>query len=137
MWFDILVSCATTASILIGAFWGILRGFYKTNREATQDYKEIEKSFNEKLEKQKKELEEHFKNESNDLKDALSKLGDKIDEMKTHYVTNENFKTYADAMNQLLNMSNERMGRIESSLDDLKDSFKDQMSNIIRTLSKD
>ena len=41
--------------------------------------------------------------------------------MKTHYVSNENFKTYADTMNQLLQMNSDRMERIENTLDDIRD----------------
>jgi tRNA(Phe) wybutosine-synthesizing methylase Tyw3 len=47
-------------------------------------------------------------------------------------VSNENFKTYADAMNQLLKMSTERMTRIEDGIDDIRN----EVSALVRNSRK-
>lgn len=132
-----------TGVVVGGAIGGILCGFFKSNKEAEKEHKAIrEEVFNEikytksevqnevkdlKLELNEKiaGLEKRFEHElevsNNGIKFELEKISDKIDGIKTRYVTNDNFKTYVDSVSQLLKMSTDRMTRIEATLDDIRD----------------
>jgi hypothetical protein len=99
----------------------ILKGFYKTNKEATEDYVKLRKIFEEKLEKLEVKLKHDIESEYLDVKTEFKNIADKIDDMKSCYVSNENFKTYATSISQLLQMSTDRMTRIEATLDDIRD----------------
>lgn len=139
---NIICTIIGTGVVIAGAIGGILKGFYKTNKEFNEDKKSLRQEILTQFDKEKKELISQLDKEKEDLhkkidnlekrlehelelknremKDDFKQLADKIDEMKTHYVTNENFKTYADAMSQLLKMSTDRMARMEDTLDDIR-----------------
>lgn len=139
---SIICTIIGTGIVVAGAIGGILKGFYKTNKEFLEDKKNLKQEIISQFDKEKKELISQLDKEKEDLhkkidnlekrlehelelknremKDDFKQLADKIDEMKTHYVTNENFKTYADAMSQLLKMSTDRMARMEDTLDDIR-----------------
>lgn len=108
--------------IAVGSATGvILSGFYKTNKEADTDHQAIEKKFDSKLEKLETRLQHEIELSNKDVKSEFETIADKIDEMKTRYVTNENFKTYVDSVSQLLKMTSDRMTRMETTLDDIRD----------------
>jgi negative regulator of genetic competence, sporulation and motility len=113
-----IIGTGVVVSTAIGA---ILKGFYKTNREATEDSNRLEKDFEEKLEKLETKLRHEIETEYLDVKTEFKNIADKIDDMKSCYVSNENFKTYATSISQLLQMSTDRMTRIEATLDDIRD----------------
>ena len=124
---NIVCTVIGTGVIIGGVICGILKGFFKTNKEADIDHEKIKCLIEKDISKLRDEfannlsileerLEKEFKKDNTTIKDELSRIFNKIDDIKTHYVTNDNFKTYADAMNQLLMMSNERMSRMESVL---------------------
>ena len=126
-----------------GAVGALLCGFFKSNKDAEREHKAIrEEVFNEikytkgevqgevkdlKLELNDKltNLEKRFEHElevsNSGIKAELEKISEKIDSIKTRYVTNDNFKTYVDSISQLLKMSTDRATRIESTLDDIRD----------------
>ncbi len=110
-----------TSIIVAGAIGAVLKGFYKTNKEATDDYKLLEHQFEEKLEKLEEKLQHEIELDNIDVKGEFKNIADKIDDMKLRYVSNENFKTYVDSISQLLQMSTDRMTRIEATLDDIRD----------------
>lgn len=116
-----IATIISTGVVVGGAVGAILTGFYKTNKQATQDYKDLENKFDKKLESLKKDISHDADSTYKLFKDDFDRLSDKIEDMKTHYVSNENFKTYADTMNQLLQMNSDRMERIENTLDDIRD----------------
>ena len=123
-----IMSIIGTGVVIGGAIGTILRGFYKTNKEATSDYQSIEAKFDLKLEKLEQRLEHEFELSNSDIKKELQNIADKIDSIKTRYVTNETFKAYVDSISKLLELSTDRMTRMESTLDDIRD----DVSSIIR-----
>jgi len=123
-----IMSIIGTGVVIGGAIGTILKGFYKTNKEATSDYLSLESKFDAKLDKLEKRLEHEFELNNQDIKKELQNISDKIDAIKTRYVTNDTFKTYVDSISKLLELSTDRMTRIESTLDDIRD----DLSNIIR-----
>lgn len=109
-----------TSVVVAGVIATIMKGFFKTNTEALKDHERLEEKFDKKIQ----HLEDKFNTANNNntkfWKEELDKLADKIDAMKHEYVTNENFKTYVDSINQLLKLSTDRMLRIETTLDDIR-----------------
>ena len=148
---NIICTILGTGVVIGGAVGAILRGFYKTNKEANIDHGNLKKEILAQFDKEKIELVSHIDKDKEDIhekinciekrleheletknkeiKEDFKQLSDKIDEMKVHFVTNENFKTYADAMSQLLKMSTARMERIEDTLDDIRN----DINMIVRT----
>lgn len=118
-----------TGVVISGAIGTILTGFYKTNKSAQEDYRELEKGFDIKLEKIQEKIENQVKNNQNSLKHELDKISSKIDNITTNYVSNENFKTYADTMNKLLEMTSERIGRLENTLEDIRENITAVIKN--------
>lgn len=110
-----------TGVVVGGAVGTILTGFYKTNKIASRDYKEIEDKFDKKLEDLRNSFENRVKDNHSSIKQELDKISSKIDNITTNYVSNENFKTYADTMNKLLEMTSERIGRLENTLEDIRE----------------
>lgn len=145
----IIIVCTIigTGVIVGGVITGILKGFFKTNKEAEIDHEKLrsyvdkeilqtKSDFTTNLKSLEDRLEKEFKNDNSSIKDELTRIFNKIDDIKTHYVTNDNFKTYADAMNQLLMISNERMSRMESVLDDIRDNIKDDIISALSNFNK-
>lgn len=137
---NVICTVIGTGVVIGGVITGILKGFFKTNKEAEMDHEKLrtyvdkeilqtKTDFSASLKSLEDRLEKEFKNDNSSIKDELTKIFNKIDDIKAHYVTNDNFKTYADAMNQLLMMSNERMSRIESVLDDIRDNIREDITN--------
>lgn len=123
------IATIVTTGIVVGTTIGlILNGFYKTNKEATKDYEHLEEKFREEIRLLEKRLEHEFNNKNDNIKEELEKISEKIDHIKTRYVTHDNFKTYADSIAQLLQLSTDRMTRIETTLDDIRD----DITSIIR-----
>lgn len=118
-----------TSVVVGGAIGTILTGFYKTNKSALQDYKEIEEKFNKKLEDLRHSFENRVKDNHSSIKQELDKISSKIDNITTNYVSNENFKTYADTMNKLLEMTSERIGRLENTLEDIREDITIALNN--------
>ena len=129
---NIICTIIGTGVVVGGAVGAILKGFYKTNKESNTDHDlieerfdkkihELENKFDDKLNRLEDKLENKIKDDDRDFRKEIEKICSKIDEMKTHYVSNENFKTYAETMSQLLQMSTDRMTRIENTLDDIRD----------------
>ena len=118
-----------TGVVVGGAIGTILTGFYKTNKSAQQDYKEIEEKFDKKLEDLKSSFENRVKDNHSSIKQELDKISSKIDNITTNYVSNENFKTYADTMNKLLEMTSERIGRLENTLEDIREDITIALKN--------
>lgn len=147
---NVICTVIGTGIVIGGVIAGILKGFFKTNKEAETDHDKLKANFEKDIKEIKAEcekaisdiknefnnslvileerLEKEFKKDNTTIKDELSRIFNKIDDIKTHYVTNDNFKTYADAMNQLLMMSNERMSRMESVLDDIRDNIREDIA---------
>lgn len=136
---NIICTVVGTSVVVGGVVAGVLKGFFKTNKEAELDHEKINSLLKNEISEVKKEceknlisleerLEREFKNDNSSIKGELTRIFNKIDDIKAHYVTNENFKTYADAMNQLLMMSNERMSRIEGLLDDIRDNIREDIN---------
>lgn len=116
--------------IAVGSATGVvLSGFYKTNKEADSDHQAIEEKFDSKLEKLETRLQHEIELSNKDVKGEFKNIADKIDEMKTRYVTNENFKTYVDSVSQLLKMTSDRMTRMETTLDDIRDDINSVIRN--------
>lgn len=126
---EIICTIIGTGIVIGGAIGAILSGFYKTNKEAIKDHDEILTKFRSELASAEKRLHDEIIEHTHSFKDDLVKISEKLDDMKTHYVSNENFKTYADAMNQLLKMSTDRMARIETTLDDIRDDINSVIRN--------
>lgn len=126
---EIICTIIGTGIIIGGAIGAILSGFYKTNKEANKDHDEILSKMRSELASAEKRLHDEIIENTHSFKDDLVKISEKLDDMKTHYVSNDNFKTYAEAMNQLLKMSTDRMARIETTLDDIRD----DINSVIRT----
>ena len=131
-----IATIISTGVVVGGAIGCILSAFYKTNNQATNDYEKIEKNFDKKIADLKKDFENRIHdlkqdiNNSTDekfdsLKDDFKSLAEKIEDMKSHYVSNDNFKTYADAMGHLLQMNSDRMERIENTLDTIRDDLNE------------
>lgn len=118
-----------TGVVVGGAIGTILTGFYKTNKSAQQDYKEIEEKFDKKLEDLKNSFENRVRDNHSSIKQELDKISSKIDNITTNYVSNENFKTYADTMNKLLEMTSERIGRLENTLEDIREDITVALNN--------
>lgn len=118
-----------TGVVVGGAIGTILTGFYKTNKTASQDYKEIEDKFDKKLEDLRNNFENRVKDNHSSIKQELDKISSKIDNITTNYVSNENFKTYADTMNKLLEMTSERIGRLENTLEDIREDITIALKN--------
>lgn len=118
-----------TGVVVGGAIGTILTGFYKTNKSAQQDYKEIEEKFDKKLEDLKNGFEDRVKDNHSSIKQELDKISSKIDNITTNYVSNENFKTYADTMNKLLEMTSERIGRLENTLEGIREDITIALNN--------
>lgn len=116
--------------IAVGSAVGvILGGFYKTNKDADKEKKDLEHNFDGKLEKLETRLQHEIELSNKDVKSEFKNIADKIDEMKTRYVTNENFKTYVDSISQLLKMTSDRMTRMETTLDDIRDDINSVIRN--------
>lgn len=126
---EIICTIIGTGIVIGGAIGAILSGFYKTNKEAIKDHEDILVKVRAEMHTIEKRLEREIVNHTSSFKEDLVKISEKIDDMKTHYVSNENFKTYADAMNQLLKMSTDRMARIETTLDDIRDDINSVIRN--------
>lgn len=118
-----------TGVVVSGAIGTILTGFYKTNKSAQEDYKEIEEKFEKKLEYIEAKLENQVENNHHSIKQELDRISLKIDNITTNYVNNENFKTYADTMNKLLEMTSERIGRLEDTLEDIRENITAVIKN--------
>lgn len=118
-----------TGVVVGGAIGTILTGFYKTNKSAQRDYKEIEEKFDKKLEDLRNSFENRVKDNHSSIKQELDKISSKIDNITTNYVSNENFKTYADTMNKLLEMTSERIGRLENTLEDIRENITIVLKN--------
>lgn len=118
-----------TGVVVGGAIGTILTGFYKTNKTALQDYKEIEDKFDKKLEDLRNSFENRVKDNHSSIKQELDKISSKIDNITTNYVSNENFKTYADTMNKLLEMTSERIGRLENTLEGIREDITIALNN--------
>lgn len=118
-----------TGVVVGGAIGTILTGFYKTNKTASQDYKEIEDKFDKKLEDLRNSFENRVKDNHSSIKQELDKISSKIDNITTNYVSKENFKTYADTMNKLLEMTSERIGRLENTLEDIREDITIALNN--------
>lgn len=116
--------------VVVGSAIGtILTGFYKTNKSAQQDYKEIEEKFNKKIENLRLSFENRMRDNQSSIKQELDKISSKIDNITTNYVSNENFKTYGDTMNKLLEMTSERIGRLENTLEDIREDITIALNN--------
>lgn len=116
--------------VVVGSAIGtILTGFYKTNKSAQQDYKEIEEKFNKKIENLRLNFENRIRDNHSSIKQELDKISSKIDNITTNYVSNESFKTYADTMNKLLEMTSERIGRLENTLEDIREDITIALNN--------
>lgn len=116
--------------VVVGSAIGtILTGFYKTNKSAQQDYKEIEEKFNKKIENLRLNFENRIRDNHSSIKQELDKISSKIDNITTNYVSNENFKTYADTMNKLLEMTSERIGRLENTLEGIREDITIALNN--------
>ena len=126
---EIICTIIGTGIVIGGAIGAILSGFYKTNKEAIKDHEDILVKVRAEMHTIEERLEREIVNHTSSFKEDLVKISEKIDDMKTHYVSNENFKTYADAMNQLLKMSTDRMSRIETTLDDIRDDINSVIRN--------
>lgn len=126
---EIICTIIGTGIVIGGAIGAILSGFYKTNKEAIKDHEDILVKVRAEMHTIEERLEREIVNHTSSFKEDLVKISEKIDDMKTHYVSNENFKTYADAMNQLLKMSTDRMARIETTLDDIRDDINSVIRN--------
>ena len=144
---NIVCTVIGTGVIVGGVITGILKGFFKTNKDAEIDHEKLrsyvdkeilqtKSDFTTNLKSLEDRLEKEFKNDNSSIKDELTRIFNKIDDIKVHYVTNDNFKTYADAMNQLLMMSNERMSRMETILDDIRDNIRDDITNALTKFNK-
>lgn len=144
---NIVCTIIGTGVIVGGVITGILKGFFKTNKDAEIDHEKLrsyvdkeilqtKSDFATNLKSLEDRLEKEFKNDNSSIKDELTRIFNKIDDIKVHYVTNDNFKTYADAMNQLLMMSNERMSRMETILDDIRDNIKDDIISALSNFNK-
>jgi ribosomal protein S15P/S13E len=118
-----------TGVVVGGAIGTILTGFYKTNKSAQRDYKEIEEKFDKKIEDLRNSFENRVKDNHSSIKQELDKISSKIDNITTNYVSNENFKTYADTMNKLLEMTSERIGRVENTLEDIREDITIALNN--------
>lgn len=118
-----------TGVVVGGAIGTILTGFYKTNKSAQQDYKEIEEKFNKKIENLRLSFENRMRDNQSSIKQELDKISSKIDNITTNYVSNENFKTYGDTMNKLLEMTSERIGRLENTLEDIREDITIALNN--------
>ena len=118
-----------TGVVVGGAVGTILTGFYKTNKSAQQDYKEIEEKFNKKIENLRLSFENRMRDNQSSIKQELDKISSKIDNITTNYVSNENFKTYGDTMNKLLEMTSERIGRLENTLEDIREDITIALNN--------
>ena len=126
--FNIICTIIGTSIVTGGAIGAILSGFYKTNKDAIKDYDEILAKMRGELASTEKRLHDEIIEHTHSFKDDLVKISEKIDAMRSYYVSNDNFKTYADAMSQLLKMSTQRMERIENTLDDIRS----DISNLAR-----
>lgn len=122
---NIVCTIIGTGVVVGGAVGAILSGFYKTNKEALKDHDEILAKMRGELAQAEKRLHEEIIENTHSFKDDLVKISEKIDAMKNYYVSNENFRTYADAMSQLLKMSTQRMERIENTLDNIRSDISD------------
>lgn len=118
-----------TGVVVGGAIGTILTGFYKTNKSAQRDYKEIEEKFDKKIEDLRNSFENRVKDNHSSIKQELDKISSKIDNITTNYVSNENFKTYADTMNKLLEMTSERIGRVENTLEGIREDITVALNN--------
>ena len=118
-----------TGVVVGGAIGTILTGFYKTNKSAEKDYKELEEKFDKKIEDLRNSFENRVKDNHSSIKQELDKISSKIDNITTNYVSNENFKTYADTMNKLLEMTSERIGRVENTLEDIREDITVALNN--------
>lgn len=125
---SIICTIIGTGIVVGGAIGAILSGFYKTNKDALKDHDEILAKMRGELASAEKRLHDEIIEHTHSFKDDLVKISEKIDAMRSYYVSNDNFKTYADAMSQLLKMSTQRMERIENTLDDIRS----DISNLAR-----
>lgn len=118
-----------TGVVVGGAIGTILTGFYKTNKSAEKDYKELEEKFEKKLDHLQQTIDMQVRNNHTNIKHDLDKISLKIDNITTNYISSENFKTYADTMNKLLEMTSERIGRLENTLEDIREDITTVIKN--------
>ena len=118
-----------TGVVVGGAIGTILTGFYKTNKSAEKDYKELEEKFEKKLDHLQQTIDMQVRNNQSTIKHDLDKISLKIDNITTNYVSSENFKTYGDTMNKLLEMTSERIGRLENTLEDIREDITAVIKN--------
>lgn len=118
-----------TGVVVGGAIGTILTGFYKTNKSAEKDYKELEEKFEKKLDHLQQTIDMQVRNNQSTIKHDLDKISLKIDNITTNYISSENFKTYGDTMNKLLEMTSERIGRLENTLEDIREDITAVIKN--------
>lgn len=129
---NIVCTVIGTGIIVATATGAILSGFYKTNKDANKDHENILTIIRKEIKETESKLQREILEHTHSFKADLEKISEKIDNMRNYYVSNENFKTYADAMNQLLKMSTERMTRIEDGIDDIRN----EVSALVRNSRK-
>ena len=129
---NIVCTVIGTGIIVATATGAVLSGFYKTNKDATKDHENILTIVRKEIKETEAKLQREILEHTHSFKADLEKISEKIDNMRNYYVSNENFKTYADAMNQLLKMSTERMTRIEDGIDDIRN----EVSALVRNSRK-
>ena len=129
---NIVCTVIGTGIIVATATGAILSGFYKTNKDANKDHDNILTIVRKEIKEAESKLQREILEHTHSFKSDLEKISEKIDNMRNYYVSNENFKTYADAMNQLLKMSTERMTRIEDGIDDIRN----EVSALVRNSRK-
>ena len=129
---NIVCTVIGTGIIVATATGAVLSGFYKTNKDANKDHENILTIIRKEIKETESKLQREILEHTHSFKADLEKISEKIDNMRNYYVSNENFKTYADAMNQLLKMSTERMTRIEDGIDDIRN----EVSALVRNSRK-
>lgn len=129
---NIVCTVIGTGIIVATATGAVLSGFYKTNKDANKDHENILTIVRKEIKETESKLQREILEHTHSFKADLEKISEKIDNMRNYYVSNENFKTYADAMNQLLKMSTERMTRIEDGIDDIRN----EVSALVRNSRK-
>lgn len=116
---EIITSCITTASIIFGGFWALLKLCYISRSE-----------FNDKLESFKVELKAENQKEVVALNKAVEKFSDKLDSFGERFVTISNFKIYSNSVDQLLKLYNDKTTRIETLMDNLSENVNEVLKKI-------
>lgn len=128
MW-EIVASILGTGVVVIGAIASLLSFCYKTNTQASKDYRDLEHSFDKKLDRLESEIRAKLKDDSTGLKEEIEKLSDKIDEMGTKFITTTTFTTFNESLNKLLQMYNDKTTRLEVVIDSLANDINDFIRN--------